>query len=174
MKEFNESGGSSKLVKKIEERRPKKALSAYMIFVRETRQVVWEQNPNMHALEVMKEVGRTWQNLNANSKVIYEEKAQADKIRYQNELEIFQNDLKNIEKFTKSECLEISKIPPEKSFNKWSTENVAKEKDILKVEKCESKLALKNRKRADTAQAKRPLTAYIYFSQEVGFDVILC
>lgn len=40
MKEFNVKHGSVKLIKQIEEKRPKKALSAYMIFVRETRQQI--------------------------------------------------------------------------------------------------------------------------------------
>jgi len=35
--EFERKGGNTKILKEIEEKRPKKALSAYMIFVRETR-----------------------------------------------------------------------------------------------------------------------------------------
>ena len=40
--------------------KPKKCLSAYMIFVREMRQKVTEENPHMKVLDVMKEVGRRW------------------------------------------------------------------------------------------------------------------
>lgn len=41
--------------------KPKKCLSAYMIFVHETRQKLVEANPDMETLYVMKEVGRVWQ-----------------------------------------------------------------------------------------------------------------
>jgi len=37
--------------------KPKKCLSAYMIFVRETRPKVTSDFPNMQVLDVMKEVG---------------------------------------------------------------------------------------------------------------------
>lgn len=38
--EFTNKCGSSKILKELEKKRPKKALSAYMIFVRETRSKV--------------------------------------------------------------------------------------------------------------------------------------
>lgn len=41
-------------------KKPKKCLSAYMIFVKETRPLIVEANPNMGALDVMKEVGIRW------------------------------------------------------------------------------------------------------------------
>jgi len=37
LKEFTKKCGSEKKFKELESKRPKKALSAYMIFVRETR-----------------------------------------------------------------------------------------------------------------------------------------
>ena len=41
-------------------KKPKKCLSAYMIFVKETRPKIVTANPTMGALEVMQEVGRAW------------------------------------------------------------------------------------------------------------------
>jgi hypothetical protein len=38
--EFSKKCGSSKILKELEKKRPKKALSAYMIFVRQTRSKV--------------------------------------------------------------------------------------------------------------------------------------
>lgn len=40
------------------DKKPKKCLSGYMIFVREMRPVIVSENPNMKVLHVMKEVGR--------------------------------------------------------------------------------------------------------------------
>lgn len=44
-------------------RKPKKCLSAYMIFVKETRPQIVETHPEMGALQVMQEVGKKWQAL---------------------------------------------------------------------------------------------------------------
>ena len=41
-------------------KKPKKCLSAYMIFVKETRPTIVDSNPQMGALDVMKEVGISW------------------------------------------------------------------------------------------------------------------
>ena len=41
-------------------KKPKKCLSAYMIFVKETLPKIVTANPTMGALEVMQEVGRAW------------------------------------------------------------------------------------------------------------------
>jgi hypothetical protein len=45
-------------------KKPKKCLSAYMIFVKETRPLIVDANPHMGALDVMKEVGIKWQSMN--------------------------------------------------------------------------------------------------------------
>ena len=42
-------------------RKPKKCLSAYMIFVKERRPQIVEANPNLGALLVMQQVGLQWQ-----------------------------------------------------------------------------------------------------------------
>ena len=44
-------------------KKPKKCLSAYMIFVKETRPKIVAANPNMGALHVMKQVGYAWQSM---------------------------------------------------------------------------------------------------------------
>lgn len=41
-------------------KKPKKCLSAYMIFVKETRPLIVEAHPEMGALQVMQEVGKKW------------------------------------------------------------------------------------------------------------------
>ena len=44
-------------------KKPKKCLSAYMIFVQETRPLIVKLNPEMGALQVMKQVGKAWQSM---------------------------------------------------------------------------------------------------------------
>lgn len=50
MKGFKERGGTKEILQKIKAAAPKKCLSAYMIFVRETRKWIQTENPEMPAL----------------------------------------------------------------------------------------------------------------------------
>ena len=43
--------------------KPKKCLSAYMIFVKETRPKIVEQYSELGALDIMKKVGELWQKM---------------------------------------------------------------------------------------------------------------
>lgn len=93
IKEFTKKCGSERRIRDWESKRPKKALSAYMIFVRETRAKVCLQYPEMHALEVMKKVGKLWQELDKENKKIFEDQAKVDKQRFLREMEKFQKEL---------------------------------------------------------------------------------
>lgn len=54
MKDFLDNGGNALKLNEVESLRPKKCLSAYMIFVRETRKKIQCANPEMHVLDIMK------------------------------------------------------------------------------------------------------------------------
>jgi len=60
MKDFLDNGGNASKLNEVEGKRPKKCLSAYMIFVRETRKKIQIANPDLHVLEIMKQVGIKW------------------------------------------------------------------------------------------------------------------
>lgn len=64
-----------------------------MIFVRETRAKVCAQYPQMHALEVMKKVGKLWQELDRENKKIFEDQAKVDKLRFLKEMDKFQKEM---------------------------------------------------------------------------------
>lgn len=97
MKDFLDNGGNVSKLSEVESRRPKKCLSAYMIFVRETRSKVQKENKNMHVLEIMKQVGKQWQGLNATDRKVYQDKADEDKIRYRKELKEFEKEVDKLE-----------------------------------------------------------------------------
>ena len=63
-------------------KKPKKCLSAYMIFVKETRPKIVTANPEMNALNVMQEVGRAWQTMTDEDRLYFKQKADNDKHRY--------------------------------------------------------------------------------------------
>jgi hypothetical protein len=140
-------------------KRPKKCLSSYMIFVREVRAKVTEEYPDMNALDVMKEVGRRWQSISAEDKNYYQALAEKDKERfkrenqqYMKELEQLDNKLKQINPSGEDEL--VGEPNPDNASGK-SNEN--------------SKYSVGangKRMRRDPNMPKKPLSAYIYFSQE--------
>jgi len=95
-KEFALKCGSIQKIREWEKNRPKKPLSSYMIFVKETRAKVWRQNPKMHALQVMKEVGKLWKNLDQSSRKLFDDQAQVDKLRFLKEMKVFEKELNSM------------------------------------------------------------------------------
>jgi len=55
-----------------------------MIFVKETRPVICQNNPQLGALSIMKKVGEMWQKLLLEKDEItyFQDKANIDKLRY--------------------------------------------------------------------------------------------
>jgi len=79
---------------------PKRALSAYMFFTREQRQIVISENPNASFTDIIKILGNKWNNL--SDKEPYDKMAADDKIRYNNEMNINESSNKepsSIEKY---------------------------------------------------------------------------
>ena len=64
---------------------PKRSLSAYMFFAHENRDIVRAENPGISFGQVGKLLGEKWKALNSEDKLPYENKAEADKKRYEKE-----------------------------------------------------------------------------------------
>ncbi|PWY84516.1 hypothetical protein BO94DRAFT_536071 [Aspergillus sclerotioniger CBS 115572] len=64
---------------------PKRGLSAYMFFANENREKVREENPGISFGQVGKMLGEKWKALSDGDRRPYEEKAAADKKRYEDE-----------------------------------------------------------------------------------------
>ena len=65
---------------------PKKWCSSYIWFCRDVRNTVKEDNPDMKATEVLKEMGNMWRNLSDKKKAKYQKEADKDKARYLEEM----------------------------------------------------------------------------------------
>lgn len=52
---------------------------------------------DMHVLDIMKQVGIKWQNLTPEEKKLYQDKADADKLRYRRELKDFEKEVDKLE-----------------------------------------------------------------------------
>ena len=72
-----------KVIKKKQSNMPKKPLSAYMYFTKDTRPKVKIDHPEFTFGEIGKELGKLWGELEDRKQ--YQELAQADKLRYQKE-----------------------------------------------------------------------------------------
>lgn len=68
---------------------PKRALSAYMFFANENRDIVRSENPDVTFGQVGRILGERWKALTPDEKTPYEAKAEADKKRYESEKELY-------------------------------------------------------------------------------------
>ena len=109
MNDFNTNGGTSEMLDKLKTKRPKKALSAYMIFVQENRSIISENNQDLTALDVMKQVGLRWQTLHKSEKSIYDSKASDDKNRFQRELNKFEKEIEDMNTASPKKSMKVDK-----------------------------------------------------------------
>ena len=72
---------------------PKKPLTAYMFFVRETRTRVANEMPDIPPLDIMKEVGKIWQKQQETDLRRFRAMAKQDATRYQEEMEKFMQEM---------------------------------------------------------------------------------
>jgi hypothetical protein len=127
-----------------------------MIFVRKTRAEVCKKYPSMHALQVMKEVGKMWQNLLEEEKNYYEAQAQEDKLRFTQEMNKFETQLQTImNQGEKSSQLIIEQeVSGSDSKSSVSPKSESKEKVITNIQNKERKRSLKQvRKRNRSNEA---------------------
>jgi hypothetical protein len=68
---------------------PKRGLSAYMFFANEQRDNVREENPGVSFGQVGKILGERWKALSDKQRAPYEAKAAADKKRYEDEKQAY-------------------------------------------------------------------------------------
>ncbi|KAL4810289.1 high mobility group box domain-containing protein [Aspergillus unguis] len=69
---------------------PKRGLSAYMFFANDNRDKVREENPGISFGQVGKMLGEKWKALSDKDRKPYDDKAAADKKRYEDEKAAYQ------------------------------------------------------------------------------------
>jgi hypothetical protein len=106
--------GDKKPRKKKEPGAPKKALSAYMFFVKEKRSEVKAENPEMSTQDIAKEMGRLWKEdfASEEARAAWVEMAQYDKERYAHANAEF------LEKKGQVPEEEVAKVPSKKAASK--------------------------------------------------------
>jgi hypothetical protein len=76
-------------------RPPKKALSSYMIYVKERKFEIMRDNPQLAFANVMQAVADKWRTLSEEERLYYTSKADEDKQRYAIEMELWNQHLSN-------------------------------------------------------------------------------
>lgn len=145
-------------------KRPKKCLSSYMIFVREVRAKVTQEFPDMNALDVMKEVGRRWQSISVEDKSYYQALADKDKERFKKENQQYMKELEQLDSKLKTSKKDTGEIGGEQDFDEEPGNATVKSQEN------DSKISVGangKKMRRDPNMPKKPLSAYIYFSQEM-------
>merc|ERR1719228_2150624 len=66
---------------------PKRSMSAYMLFVNETRPQYVKENPDLAVTDVLSGLGKMWADVSSSDKAAYEKKAAKLKEKYQKDLE---------------------------------------------------------------------------------------
>jgi hypothetical protein len=84
---------------------PKAAVNSFILFCRDNRQDIKNENPEMKATEITKKLGEMWKALDDEDKKEYQEKANEDKKRYAKEIEDYEpkEGFKNPKKSPKKE-----------------------------------------------------------------------
>jgi len=78
--------------RKRDEGKPKRGMTAYMLFCQDKRPEIKEKHPNASFGEIGKLLGEAWKEIEADDKKTFEEKAAKDKIRYQKELAAYKTE----------------------------------------------------------------------------------
>ena len=84
---------SVKLKPKKDRNQPKRPKTSYMFYCDETRPTVVKKNPKFKLGDVSKAMGKEWKKLNDKKKEKFVKLAEADKKRYEEEMEAYQNKL---------------------------------------------------------------------------------
>lgn len=106
----------------------------------------------MQSADIMKEIGRRWKSLGLKEKKYFDEKSEQDKFRFTRETALFKDEMKRVK--MKADLLEQSPLIKRK-FVSPNPINAS----VLSP--------LRRKMRRDPNQPKKPLSAYIYFSQEI-------
>ena len=104
--------GKGKRREKKDKDAPKKAISAYFFYIKERRDSITKEQPNLTNKEIVKKMSEEWNSLSDEKKKPYIQKAEADKKRYENEKTIYDKKKKD-----------------EKSSKKTNKKNAKKDSD---------------------------------------------
>eukprot|EP00658_Telonema_sp_P-2_P015795 TRINITY_DN16099_c0_g1_i1.p1 TRINITY_DN16099_c0_g1~~TRINITY_DN16099_c0_g1_i1.p1 ORF type:complete len:265 (+),score=76.97 TRINITY_DN16099_c0_g1_i1:173-967(+) len=90
---------------------PKKPLTAFVYFGQTTRPKLLAEKPGMKFTEIGAEIGKLWSALSDVGKVSYEQKAEADKLRYKQEMISYVPDAAFLQSLAKKGVQRLKKDP---------------------------------------------------------------
>jgi len=146
-----------KRVKKVKDpNAPKRAMSAYMYFVKETRQKIIEENTELKFQEISIKLAEKWKALLDVEKAPYLEKETQSKLAY----------VEACKKYNESKSMQLDEpegIPMQSQGNELQPE-VSVPPQNTQAPRIKT---VKKRNKRDPNAPKRPLTAYMIYAQEI-------
>jgi len=91
MEESKPASSDSTSVDNIKKKKPKRNVAAFMHYSKGTRDDVKANQPDLSFGEIAKALSVNWKALTDQERAVWDEKAAADKVRYQNELAEYQS-----------------------------------------------------------------------------------
>ncbi|KAL7455599.1 hypothetical protein ACHAWC_007149 [Mediolabrus comicus] len=141
---------------------PKRNVSAYLHYSSAKRGDVKESQPDLSFGEITKVVTASWKALSVEERVPWDEKAAADKKRYEDELAAY----KDSEQALNWQARMAAEEGKKQSTSVSNSDKNAKEKSKKKSEAKE-----KNKKKNKKQQVKKPMSAHMHFSLANRADV---
>jgi len=164
--------------RKRESDKPRRPLTAYMLFSKSKRGEIKENNPNVSFGEIGKLLGSAWQLLNQEDRKPYEEEAQGLKAAYVEEVKKYKethpesSDEEPAKKKQKTKKKSKSKKGKKSKSKKKKGKSEKKSKGKGKSEKKKGKAKGKGRgkgrkkKKKDVNAPKKPSSGFMWFSKE--------
>jgi hypothetical protein len=159
--------------KKKERTGPKRPLTSYMFFCQDVRSQVREDNPDMKATDVTREMGKMWKALSDDEKVLFQEQAAKDKERYHQECE--EQGLRTGKKAAPKKKAAAKAAPKKKAAAKAAPKKKATRKKTVAVAEIEPEIVSDSEEEEEEVKVAPPpkrkgrkqrLTGYILFCQE--------
>lgn len=133
---------------------PKGARSAYILFCQDERENVVYQSEGLSAKEVLTELGRRWrEEVDAETKQEYKEKAAEDKQRYQDEYE------------------EFASLYPDEA-EQMKSKSKSKSKSTKSKTKSKTKSTKTPKKKANSSTTNKPKSPFDAFVEDRVYDLV--
>ncbi|KAH3743579.1 high mobility group protein B2 [Pelomyxa schiedti] len=153
---------------------PKRPRSAYMIFAEDRRPGLVATTPGMRPVECMKKLGEMWKSMSPEDKQPFFAKAEADKQRYQKDMEEYNLSLANKPEaaaLPEKEVTTTATVPSKRrgggrhrpASSPSSSDSDNKEKEDAEESSEEESSKKPRRIQKDPNRPKRPMSAYILF-----------
>ncbi|KAF5196564.1 high mobility group B protein 6-like [Thalictrum thalictroides] len=167
--ESDEAINKKKAKKEKDPLKPKQALSAYFLYMKERRAALVEEKQNV--TEIAKITGEEWKNMSEEQRKPYEEIAKKQKEEYTKEMELYKQKKEDEAATRQQEEEELMKIQKQEALQLLKKKE--KTDNIIKKTKEKRQLNKKQKQvNVDPNKPKRPASSFLLFSKEMRKNLL--